>query len=202
MRVMVFGKATKETEAGVMPTAEAWEAMEQFTEKLAQAKIVVAAEGLKPSSTGVRIRYSGDDRTVIDGPFAETKELVAGYMIWEVKSMDEAIAWAKKYPLPEGSEVEIRPIFTYSAEEVDEIRLHEAQAAQVRELLLAEAQRVQRRDLATDLADVGPQVDALGAAAEAVLDLRAREMVQHDLHHGELVQVGVEQGLDDHARGL
>ena len=121
MRVMVFGKATKETEAGVMPTAEAWEAMEQFTEKLAQAKIVVAAEGLKPSSTGVRIRYSGDDRTVIDGPFAETKELVAGYMIWEVKSMDEAVEWVKRFPMADGSEVELRPIFSYSAEEVSEI---------------------------------------------------------------------------------
>jgi hypothetical protein len=121
MRVMVFGKANKDTEAGVMPTAEAWEAMDQFNEELVKAGILLVGEGLKPSSTGVRVRYTGKDRIVTDGPFAETKELVAGYSIWEVKSMEEAIAWAKRCPLPDDSEVEIRPIFSYSAEEVSEI---------------------------------------------------------------------------------
>jgi hypothetical protein len=121
MRVMVLGKASKDTEAGVMPTAQAWEEMDKFNEELVRAGIVLAGEGLKPSSTGVRIRYSGKDRVVTDGPFTETKEIVAGYSIWEVKSMEEAIAWAKRCPLPDDSEVEIRPIFTYSPEEVSEI---------------------------------------------------------------------------------
>lgn len=121
MRVMVLGKATRDTEAGVMPTAQAWEEMERFQEELVQSGIVLAGEGLMPSSTGARIRYSGKNRIVTDGPFAETKELVAGYSIWEVKSMEEAIAWAKRCPLPDDSEVEIRPIFSYSPEEVSEI---------------------------------------------------------------------------------
>ena len=121
MRVMVFGKATKDTEAGVMPTAQAWEEMDQFQEELVKAGIVLVGEGLKPSSTGVRVRFSGKDRIVTDGPFAETKELVAGYSIWEVKSMEEAIAWVKRCPLTDDSEVEIRPIFSYSPEEVSEI---------------------------------------------------------------------------------
>jgi hypothetical protein len=117
---MVLGKATKDTEAGVMPSAQAWEEMEQFQEELVKAGIVLAAEGLKPSSTGVRVRYSGKDRIVTDGPFAETKELVAGYSIWQVKSMEEAIAWVKRCPMTDG-EAEIRPIFSYSPEEVSEI---------------------------------------------------------------------------------
>jgi len=118
---MVFGKANKETEAGAMPTPEQWQAMEQFTEELIKAGILVSGEGLKPSSTGVRIRSTGKDRIVTDGPFSETKEVIAGYSIWEVKSMDEAVAWAKRCPLTEDSEIEIRPIFCYSAEEVSEI---------------------------------------------------------------------------------
>jgi hypothetical protein len=121
MRVMVLGKATKDTEAGVMPSAQAWEAMEQFNEELVKAGIVLVGEGLKPSSTGVRVRFSGKDRIVTDGPFAETKELVAGYSIWQVKSMEEAIAWVKRCPMTDDSEVEIRPIFSYSPEEVSEI---------------------------------------------------------------------------------
>ena len=121
MRVMLLGKATKDTEAGVMPTAEAWEAMAQFQEELVKAGIVLGGEGLMPSSTGVRVRCSGKDRVVTDGPFAETKELIAGYSIWEVKSMAEAVAWVKRCPLPDDSEVEIRPIFCYSPEEVSEI---------------------------------------------------------------------------------
>ena len=121
MRVMVFGKATKDTEAGVMPTAQAWEAMEQFQEELVKAGILLVGEGLKPSSTGVRVRCSGKDRIVTDGPFAETKEVIAGYSIWQVKSMEEAVAWVKRCPMTDGSEVEIRPIFCYSPEEVSEI---------------------------------------------------------------------------------
>ena len=121
MKVMVFGKATKDTEAGVMPTAQAWEAMDQFNEELVNAGIMLVGEGLKPSSTGVRVRFSGKDRIVTDGPFAETKELIAGYSIWQVKSMEEAIAWVKRCPMTDDSEVEIRPIFSYSPEEVSEI---------------------------------------------------------------------------------
>lgn len=121
MRVMVFGKATKDTEAGGMPTAEAWEAMEKYQEELAKAGIVVAAEGLQPSSKGVRIRCSGKEWIATDGPFAETREVVAGYMIWEVKSMEEAVAWVKRSPMTNGSEVELRPIFSFSPEEVSEI---------------------------------------------------------------------------------
>ena len=121
MRVMVLGKASKDTEAGVMPTAEAWEAMEQFNEDLIKAGIVLVGEGLMPSSTGVRVRCSGKDRIVTEGPFAETKELVAGYSIWQVKSMEEAVAWVKRCPMTDDSEVEIRPIFSYSPEEVSEI---------------------------------------------------------------------------------
>lgn len=121
MRVMVLGKASKDTEAGVMPSAQAWEAMEQFNEELVKAGIVLAAEGLQPSSKGVRVRFSGKEPIVTDGPFAETKELIAGYSIWQVKSMEEAIAWVKRCPLTAGSEVEIRPIFSYSPEEVSEI---------------------------------------------------------------------------------
>jgi hypothetical protein len=121
MRVMVFGKASKDTEAGVMPPRQMWEEMEQFNEELVKAGILLVGEGLKPSSAGVRVRCSGKDRIVTDGPFAETKELVAGYMIWQVKSMEEAIAWVKRSPMTDDSEVEIRPIFSYSPEEVSEI---------------------------------------------------------------------------------
>ena len=114
MRVMVLGKASKDTEAGVMPTAEAWEAMEQFNEELVKAGIVLVGEGLMPSSTGVRVRFSGTDRIVTDGPFPETKELIAGYSIWQVKSMEEAVEWVRRCPNPmEGdSEIEIRQIFS------------------------------------------------------------------------------------------
>ena len=121
MRVMVLGKATTDTEAGGMPPREMWEAMAQFTEELVKAGVLVGGEGLRPSSTGVRVRCSGKDRIVTDGPFAETKELVAGYMIWQVKSMEEAIAWVKRSPMIDDSEVELRPIFSYSPEEVSEI---------------------------------------------------------------------------------
>lgn len=112
MRVMVFGKATKDTETGVMPTQEQWEEMGQFYEELVNAGIMLVGEGLHPTSKGVRVRCSGNERIVTDGPFAETKEIVAGYMIWEVKSMEEAIAWVQRSPMTDDSEVEIRPIFS------------------------------------------------------------------------------------------
>jgi hypothetical protein len=121
MKVMVIGKASKNSEAGVMAPEEKWKEMGQFNEELIKAGILLAAYGLHPSSKGVRVHVSGKDRIVTDGPFAETKELVAGFSIWEVKSMEEAIAWVKRGPIVDGSEVEIRPIFTYSAEEVGEI---------------------------------------------------------------------------------
>jgi hypothetical protein len=113
MRVMVLVKASEDSEAGKMPTQQLLTEMGQFNEELVKAGIMLAGEGLHPSSKGVRVRFSGKDRVVIDGPFAETKELVAGYWIWQVKSMEEAIAWLKRCPNPmtEDSDVEIRPIF-------------------------------------------------------------------------------------------
>jgi hypothetical protein len=115
MRVMVFGKATENNEKGAAPTAEALEAfaaMDRFTEELAEAGVLVAAAGLKNSAQAKRIVCEGPRRTVIDGPFAETRELVAGFSIWEVKDMDEAIAWAKRSPtMPGKSEIEIRPFY-------------------------------------------------------------------------------------------
>jgi hypothetical protein len=111
MRVMVFGKATQASEQGEPPTAEAFEAMERFNEELVQAGVLVAGAGLKNSAEAKRIRVDGASRTVIDGPFAEARELVAGFMIWEVKDMDEAVAWAMRSPnpMPGPSEMEIRP---------------------------------------------------------------------------------------------
>jgi hypothetical protein len=102
-----------------MPTQQMWEEMDQFNEELVKAKIMLVGEGLHPSSKGVRVYFSGQDRIVTDGPFTETKELVAGYSIWQVKSMEEAIAWLKRCPMADDSDVEIRPI--YSPEDVDEI---------------------------------------------------------------------------------
>jgi hypothetical protein len=115
MRVMVFAKATEDSEKGAPPTAEALEAfaaMDRFTEELVKAGVFVAGAGLKPSAQSKRIVFDGPRRTVIDGPFAEARELVAGFSIWEVKDMDEAVAWAKRSPNPPGrSEIEIRPFF-------------------------------------------------------------------------------------------
>lgn len=119
MRVMVLVKACKQSELGLMPMREKMAEMGKFNEELIKAGIMLIGEGLKPSSTGVRVLFSGKDRIVTDGPFAETKELVAGYWIWEVKSMDEAVSWLKRCPNPmtEDSEVEIRPI--YSMEDIE-----------------------------------------------------------------------------------
>ena len=114
MRFMVMVKATPNSESGVMPEPEMFEAMGKFNEELVKAGILKAADGLHPSSKGARVRFSGANRTVIDGPFAETKELVAGFWIWECKSLEEAIAWVKKCPNPmpgEDSDIEIRRIY-------------------------------------------------------------------------------------------
>jgi hypothetical protein len=111
MRVIVFVKATKESEAGQMPTTEILTEMGKYNEELVKAGIMLAGEGLQPSSKGKRVKFSGSQRTVIDGPFVETKELIAGFWIWKVKSMDEAVDWLKKAPFGGGTEIEIRPIF-------------------------------------------------------------------------------------------
>lgn len=111
MRVMVFVKATKESEAGEMPSGELIAAMGKYNEELVKAGVMQSGEGLHPSSKGTRVRFSGKDRTVTDGPFAETKELVSGFWTWKVDSMDDAIAWLKKAPFDGGTEIELRPIF-------------------------------------------------------------------------------------------
>jgi hypothetical protein len=113
MRVMVIVKANEDTEAGIMPSEELLREMGNYNEELVKAGIMLAGEGLHPTSKGVRIKFSGSKRTVIDGPFAETKELIAGYWLWRVKSLQEAIEWAKRCPNPTGEEsaLEIRPIF-------------------------------------------------------------------------------------------
>ncbi len=111
MRVMVIVKASKESEAGVMPTAQLLTDMGKFNEELVKAGVLLAADGLHATSKGKRVRFSGQQRTVIDGPFAETRELIAGYWIWQVKSMEEAVEWLKRAPFDGGAEVEIRPVF-------------------------------------------------------------------------------------------
>ena len=112
MRVMVLIKANEDSEAGVMPSEQLLTEMMQFNEELVKAGVMLAGEGLRPSSQGARVRFSGDKRTVVDGPFAETKELIAGFWLWQVRSMDEAIEWVKRCPNPTGveAEVEIRPV--------------------------------------------------------------------------------------------
>ena len=119
MRFMVMVKGTEDTEAGVMPTEEELAEMGKFNEQLVQAGIMLAGDGLHPSSRGARVYFSGDKRTVVDGPFAEAKELIAGYWIIEVKSLDEAIEWVKRVPNPTGveSQIEIRQVF--EAEDFD-----------------------------------------------------------------------------------
>jgi len=113
MRVMVLVKATKDSEAGLMPSTELFEAMGKYNEELVKAGIMKAGEGLKPSSQGKRVAFDGQSRTVIDGPFAATNELVAGFWIWEIKDMAEAVEWVKRCPnpMPGPSEIEIRPIY-------------------------------------------------------------------------------------------
>ena len=113
MRVMVLVKATEQSEAGQMPSTELLEAMGRYNEELVKAGVMLAGEGLHPTARGARVRFDGASRTVVDGPFAETKELVAGFWLWQVRSMDEAIEWVRRCPNPhEGpSEIEIRPVF-------------------------------------------------------------------------------------------
>jgi hypothetical protein len=114
MRVMVIVKATKNSEAGVMPSEKLLAEMGKFNEELVKAGVMLAGEGLKASSKGKRVRFSGGKRAVIDGPFAETKELIAGYWMWQVKSMEEAVEWVRRCPDPmpgEEAEIEIRPVF-------------------------------------------------------------------------------------------
>jgi hypothetical protein len=111
MRVMVIVKASKESEAGQMPGEKMLTEMGKFNEELAKAGVMLAGDGLHPTSKGKRVRFSGGQKTVIDGPFAETKELIAGFWIWRVKSMDEAVDWLKRAPFDGGAEIEIRPIF-------------------------------------------------------------------------------------------
>jgi hypothetical protein len=110
MRVMVLVKADKDTEAGVLPSAELLTAMGKFNEELVKAGVMLAGEGIHPSSKGKRVRFAGGKKTVIDGPFSETKELIAGFWLWQVKSMEEAVEWLKRAPFEE-TEVEIRPVF-------------------------------------------------------------------------------------------
>ncbi|AOI74053.1 YciI family protein [Burkholderia ubonensis] len=131
MRVMVIVKATNESEAGEMPDTELLAAMGRYNEELVKAGVMLAGEGLHPSSRGKRVRFSGTGRSVIDGPFAETKELIAGFWMWQVKSMDEAVEWVKRCPNPmkSDSEIEIRPVFEaedFGAEFTPELQEQEA----------------------------------------------------------------------------
>jgi hypothetical protein len=129
MRVMVLVKASPESEAGEMPSQEDLSQMTDFNEELVKAGVMLAGEGLHPSSKGARVAFSGTERKVIDGPFAETKELVAGYWVWQVKSLDEAVEWLKRAPFQEG-EVEIRRVFEdddFGEEFTPELREREAQ---------------------------------------------------------------------------
>lgn len=132
MRFMVIVKASKDSEAGVMPSEKILTAMAKFNEELGKAGVLLAGEGLHPSSKGVRVRFSGSKRTVTDGPFAETKELVAGFWLWKVKSKQEAIDWLKRAPFDEDTEVEIRQVF--EAEDFGDEFTPEARAIEKRAL--------------------------------------------------------------------
>jgi hypothetical protein len=111
MRVMVIVKASKESEAGALPDTEILTKMGKYNEQLVKAGVMLAGDGLQPTSKGKRVRFSGEKRTVIDGPSTETKELIAGYWMWQVRSMDEAVEWLKRAPFDGGAEIEIRPVF-------------------------------------------------------------------------------------------
>jgi hypothetical protein len=141
MKVMVMVKATQDSEAGLMPTEQLLTEMGQYNEELVKAGIMLTGEGLHPSSKGVRVQFSDTNRTVTDGPFTETKELVAGYWLWQVNSMEEAIAWVKRCPnpMPGESEIEIRPVFEaedFGEEFTPELREQE-------ERIRAEAEKLQ-----------------------------------------------------------
>jgi hypothetical protein len=137
---MVIVKASKESEAGEMPSREILAAMGKYNEELVKAGVMLAGEGLHPTSKGRRVRFSGAQRTVLDGPFAESKELIAGFWLWQVKSMDEAVAWLKRAPFDGGTEIEIRPVFEaddFGKEFTPELREQE-------DRLRAEMERQQR----------------------------------------------------------
>ena len=128
MRVMVLVKASEESEAGAMPSEQILADMGKYNEELARAGVMLAGDGLHPSSKGKRVRFSAGQKTVIDGPFTETKELIAGYWIWQVRSMEEAVEWLKRAPFGGGAEVEIRPVFEaedFGAEFTPELREQE-----------------------------------------------------------------------------
>jgi len=128
MRCMVVVKANKESEAGVMPSQKLLSEMGKFNEELVKAGVLLAGEGLQPSSKGKRVKFSGANRTVIDGPFTETNELIAGFWLWQVRSMDEAIEWLKRAPFDGGTEIEIRQVFEtedFGAEFTPELREQE-----------------------------------------------------------------------------
>ena len=134
MRVMVIVKATADSEAGIMPSEQLLTEMGNYNEQLVKAGIMLAGDGLHPSSKGVRVRFSGKNRSVVDGPFAETKELIAGYWIWQVRDMDEAIEWVRRCPnpMPGDSEIEIRRVFEaedFGAEFTPELRAQEERLA-------------------------------------------------------------------------
>src|SRR5829696_8510573 len=140
MRVMVIVKANKESESGVMPDEKLLAAMGAFNEELVKAGVMLAGEGLHRSAKGKRVRFSGSRRTVIDGPFAETKELIAGFWLWKVKSLEEAVEWVKRAPFDGGTEIEIRPVFEaedFGKEFTPELRAQE-------ERLRIEADRLRR----------------------------------------------------------
>ena len=133
MRFAVLVKASKESEAGVMPTEKELADMGKFNEELVKAGVMLAGEGLHPSSKGVRVKFSGNKPTVIDGPFAETKELVAGFWLWQCRSLEEAVEWLKRAPFDGGAEVEIRPVFEaedFGAEFTPELREQEKRIAE------------------------------------------------------------------------
>jgi hypothetical protein len=128
MRFMVIVKANKDSEAGVMPTQQMLTEMGNYNEELVKAGVMLAGEGLHPSSKGARVRFSGKQRTVIDGPFSETKELVAGFWLWQVRSREEALEWLKRAPFKDGEEVELRQVFEaedFGAEFTPELREQE-----------------------------------------------------------------------------
>ena len=130
MRFMIIVKATRDTEAGVLPGTKLLAEMGKFNEELVDAGVMLAGDGLQPSSRGARVRFGGGKRTVIDGPFPETKELIAGYWVWNVKSKQEAIDWVKRAPFADGDEVEIRQVFEaedFGAEFTPELRQKEEQ---------------------------------------------------------------------------
>ena len=140
MRVMVIVKASKESEAGVMPGEKLLADMAKFNEQLVKAGVMLAGDGLHPTSRGKRVRFSGGERTVIDGPFDGTKELISGYWIWQVKSIEEAVEWLKRAPFGGGEELEVRPVFEaedFGKEFTPELRAQE-------ERLRAEVERQQK----------------------------------------------------------